>query len=185
MFEKPSPDEQMEVHSMPQSDSQKLTESQKIMLEIKELKQKNKLATYARILEEIEEFPDDESVSYSTVRRVITGSTDKASSFSFEHVLVPIRDALIRLQEKDIGGPISPEYVDSLKHIILLQTEENARMQEQNETLNDDIAFLRQQIQKKDERMDRKDAIIEQKEAVIQQLRAERDELLKRLGDKR
>lgn len=183
MKHEPSLDEQKEVHELP-AELQKLTESQKIMLEIQELKAKNRQATYARILEEIDEYPDDEHVSYSTLRRVITSTVDKAASFSFDHVLVPTRDALLRLRDKDIGGPISPEYVDSLKHMILLQTEENARLQEQNELLNDSIAFLRQQIQKKDERMDRKDAIIEQKEALIERLRAERDELQKRLGAK-
>ena len=167
-------DEQMEVHTVPQ------TESQKIIAEIKELKNQNPFATYARIVEEVEASGNGESVGLSTVRRVFAKNSEtKASSFSFDHVLCPMRDALKRLKEKDIGSAISPELVDALKSIILVQSEEIVLLQEQNEQLADQLAAWKEQIHRKDERMDRKDAIIEQKERKIAELENEKRALQK------
>lgn len=171
-------DEQMEVHTVPQ------TESQKIIAEIKELKRENPFATYARIIEEVSAVVDAdghrESVGMSTVRRVFAkNSESKASSFSFDHIFCPIRDALKRLKEKDIGSAISPELVDALKSIILVQSEEIVLLQEQNEQLADQLAAWKEQIRRKDERMDRKDAIIEQKERKIAELEEEKRALQK------
>lgn len=169
MSDWPSTDEHLEVHELPQ------TESQKVIAEIKELKRQNPFATYARIIDEVGAVVDAdghrESVGMSTVRRVFAkNSESKASSFSFDHILCPIRDALKRLQEKDIGSAISPELVDALKSLILVQSEEIVLLQEQNEQLAEELAAWKEQIRRKDERMDRKDGIIEQKEQKIAEL---------------
>ena len=151
------------------------TESQKVISEIKELKRQNPFATYARIIDEVSAAVDadghHESVGMSTVRRVFAkNSESKASSFSFDHILCPIRDALKRLKEKDIGSAISPELVDALKSLILVQSEEIVILQEQNEQMAEELAAWKEQIRRKDERMDRKDGIIEQKEQKIAEL---------------
>lgn len=165
------------MNNLPSTDEQigglylALTSSQEIIAEIKTLKKQNPFATYARIIEEVETL--GESVGISTIRRVFaTGSESKAGSFSYEHILCPIKEALERLRVKDLGSPISPELVDALKSIILVQSEEIAMLQEQNEQLAGTIAFCKDQIQRKDTRMDRKDAIIEQKEQKITELEA-------------
>lgn len=156
MNSRPSTDEHTGGSNVPQ------TETQKIITEIKTLKKENKMATYARIIEEVEAQGDGESVSLSTVRRVFaTGSESKSSSFSYDHVLLPIRDALLRLKEKDYGGPVSPDLIDALKSIILVQSEENARLQDLNEHLEKRVTFLLEQIALKDRRMDEKDQIIQ------------------------
>lgn len=183
MSDWPSTDEHLEVHELPQ------TESQKVIAEIKELKRQNPFATYARIIDEVGAVVDAdghrESVGMSTVRRVFAkNSESKASSFSFDHILCPIRDALKRLQEKDIGSAISPELVDALKSLILVQSEEIVLLQEQNEQLADQLAAWRDQIRRKDERMDRKDAIIAEQAKEIRELRSRVDELAAQLMGK-
>lgn len=172
MSDWPSRNEYQEVHEVPQ------TESQKIIAEIKELKKQNPFATYARIIDEVDAAGGGESVGMSTVRRVFAKNSEaKASSFSYDHILCPMRDALKRLKEKDIGSSISPELVDALKSLILVQSEEIVILQEQTEQLADQLAAWRDQIRRKDERMDRKDDIIAEQAKEIRELRARVDAL--------
>lgn len=146
-----------------QNGGKEMPEARDAILEIKELKKANPKATYARIIEEVNTAEDEESTCLSSVRRVFAqGSENKAGGFSYEHTLVPIRDALKRLQMKDLPSMAGADMVDALKSMIHIQNEEIASLHEYKEHLEERIKFLLDQIEKKDRRMDEKDEIIRQ-----------------------
>ena len=138
-----------------------MPEARTAITEIKELKRANPKATYARIIDEVNTADDDESVSLSTLRRIFQdGSEATAGSFNYEHILVPVRDALKRLQMNDLSGVAGADVVDALKSMIHIQDEEIASLHAYKEHLEARIEFLLSQIEKKDRRMDEKDEII-------------------------
>lgn len=135
------------------------TESQRIISEIKALKKSNKLASYHRIIEQVES--DGGTVSLSTLRRICAeGSEANASSFTHDTILVPVRDALKKLQAKDLPNMPDADVVDALKAVIHVQDEEIANLHDMRDHLEKRIAFLLEQIERKDRRMDEKDEII-------------------------
>ena len=138
-----------------------MPEARNAIREIKELKKANTKATYARIIEEVQAAEGEESVSLSTLRRIMAeGSESSAGSFNYEHILIPVRDALKRLQMKDLSGVAGADVVDALKSMIHIQDEEIASLHAYKEHLEARIEFLLSQIEKKDRRMDEKDEII-------------------------
>ena len=146
-------DEQNGGHEMP--------EARDAIREIKALKQANSKATYARIIEEVQAAEGKESVSLSTLRRIMAeGSESSAGSFNYEHILVPVRDALKRLQMADISAVTGTDMVDALKSMIHIQDEEIASLHAYKEHLEARIEFLLKQIELKDRRMDEKDDMI-------------------------
>ena len=140
-----------------------MPEARTAIMEIKELRRANPRATYARIIEEVESAEDGESVSLSSLRRVCAeGSEASAGNFSYEHTLIPIREALKRLQMKDLSGVAGADVVDALKSMIHIQDEEIASLHTYKDHLETRIEFLLSQIEKKDRRMDEKDEMIRQ-----------------------
>jgi len=138
-----------------------MPEARTAIMEIKELRRANPKATYARIIEEVEAADGDDSVSLSTLRRICAdGSEATAGSFNYERILIPVRDALKRLQMKDLSGVAGADVVDALKSMIHIQDEEIASLHAYKDHLEARIEFLLKQIELKDRRMDEKDAII-------------------------
>jgi len=138
-----------------------MPEARNAIREIKELKKANPKATYARIIEEVDAAEGEESVSLSTLRRIFAeGSESTAGSFNYEHILVPVRDALKSLQMKDISTVAGADVVDALKSMIHIQDEEIASLHAYKEHLETRVEFLLEQIRLKDRRMDEKDEII-------------------------
>lgn len=135
-----------------------LTRSQELIRQLKEIKRSNEI-TYPRIMERMEK--NGKFVSLTTLRRVFAdGSEMNADSFNYENTLLPIAEALLNVEDlptKD--GPYAAE-IDGLKSVIHVQNEEIARLHELKEHLESRIAFLLEQIDKKDRRMDEKDEII-------------------------
>ena len=140
---------------------QGMPEARTAIMEIKELKRANPKATYARIIEDVDAADGDESVSLSTLRRICAdGSEATAGSFNYEHILIPVRDALKRLQMKDLSAVPGADVVDMLKSMIHIQDEEIASLHAYKDHLEERIVFLLDQIRLKDRRMDEKDEII-------------------------
>lgn len=138
-----------------------MPEARTAIMEIKELRRANPKATYARIIEEVEAADGEDSVSLSTLRRICAdGSEATAGSFNYERILIPVRDALKRLQMKDVSGVAGADVVDALKSMIHIQDEEIASLHAYKDHLEARIEFLLKQIELKDRRMDEKDAII-------------------------
>lgn len=134
-----------------------MEKSQAIIKQIKEAKQKNKIP-YHKIMEELTE-NGVPAISMTTLRRVCAnGSESRASSFSYEGTLLPIAEAVKRIDE---GNDDSPKEVKDLKTVI---------------------CYLADQISEKDalisrliDRLDQKDEIIrqfiadlKQKDSIIQ-----------------
>ena len=125
------------------------------------MRRANPKATYARIIEEVEAADGEDSVSLSTLRRICAdGSEASAGSFNYERILIPVRDALKRLQMKDLSGVAGADVVDALKSMIHIQDEEIASLHAYKDHLESRIEFLLEQIKLKDRRMDEKDEII-------------------------
>ena len=101
-------------------------------------------------------------VSLTTLRRVFAdGSELNANNFNYESTLLPIAEVL--LEAEDVPTPIDSPYakeIDALKAVIHVQVEEIARLHDIKEHLESRIAFLLEQIERKDRRMDEKDEII-------------------------
>ena len=132
------------------------TPAQELVRQLKEAK-KQKEFTYPRILERLEQ--NGKFVSLTTLRRVFADGSD-GSNFNYETTLLPIAEVL--LDPEDVpteDGPYAKE-IDALKSVIHVQNEEIARLHELKEHLEDRVAFLLEQIDKKDRRMDEKDEII-------------------------
>lgn len=111
-----------------------------------------------------------EPVSETAIRRVFKKGSEENDSFNYEHTLRPIAQALLVLDGgEDAVAQASTkaflainEYKDE-KIAELEQRIEGLRKQHEArcEEYETRMAFLRNQIEKKDERMDRKDGIIE------------------------
>lgn len=153
MDTEPSTHDTMEVSRM------ELTKSQELIKQLKEIKAANEI-TYPRILERMEK--NGKPVSLTTLRRVFAdGSEANAATFSYENTLLPIAEVLLNVE--DIPTPIDSPYareIDGLKAVIHTQNEEIVRLHEIKEHLDARIAFLLDQIEKKDRRMDEKDEMI-------------------------
>lgn len=153
MATKPSTQEQKGCPSM------ELTKSQELIRQLKEVKAKNEI-TYPRIIERMEK--NGKFVSLTTLRRVFAdGSEGNAASFSYENTLMPIAEAILQAEDvpTDANSPYSKE-IDALKAVIHVQNEEIARLHDIKEHLDSRVAFLLEQIEKKDRRMDEKDEMI-------------------------
>ena len=136
-----------------------LTKAQELITQLKEAKARNEV-TYPRIIERLEKI--GKPLSLTTLRRVFAdGSEANAGSFSYENTLIPLAEVLLNIE--DVPTPEDSPYahdIDALKSVIHCQNEELARMHEIKEHLEGRIAFLLEQIEKKDRRMDEKDEII-------------------------
>lgn len=136
-----------------------LTKAQELITQLKEAKARNEV-TYPRIIERLEKI--GKPLSLTTLRRVFAdGSEANAGSFSYENTLIPLAEVLLNIE--DVPTPADSPFahdIDALKSVIHCQNEELARMHEIKEHLEDRIAFLLEQIEKKDRRMDEKDEII-------------------------
>ncbi len=136
-----------------------LTRSQELIKQLKEVKAKNEI-TYPRIMERLEK--TGKYVSLTTLRRVFAdGSEMNANNFSYENTLMPIAEVLLNVE--DVPTPDNSPYakeIDGLKAVIHVQNEELARLHEMKEHLEGRIAFLLEQIERKDRRMDEKDEMI-------------------------
>ena len=152
-----------------------LQRSRDLILQLKKAKVELEY-TMPRIEEEILKL--GKSVSASTLKRVFReGSEDSASSFSFEHTLLPIAEVL--LAAEDIPTPEGSPYaleLELLKAELRVQTERVESLLERNRLLEDRVTFLLSQIERKDRRMDEKDEM-------IRKIMLERDELRKRVED--
>lgn len=136
-----------------------LTKSQELIRQLKEIKSKNEI-TYPRILERMEK--NGKYVSLTTLRRVFAdGSETNANSFSYENTLLPIAEALLNVEDRPTpaDSPYAAE-INGLKAVIHVQNEEIARLHDLKEHLESRIAFLLEQIDRKDRRMDEKDDMI-------------------------
>lgn len=134
------------------------TKAQELIRRLKDAKQQNEV-TYPRILERMEK--NGKYVSLTTLRRVFAdGSEANAQSFSYENTLLPIAEALLKIENvPTVDSPYAKE-IDSLKAVIHVQNEEIARLHDIKEHLENRITFILEQIEKKDRRMDEKDDII-------------------------
>lgn len=107
-----------------------------------------------------------EPVSESAIRRVFKKDSEKTENFNYDHTLRPIAQALLVVE--------NPEDTD-VKAFLAINDYKDAQIEElkrQKENMREQfekrcheyetrMAFLRDQIEKKDDRMDRKDAMIE------------------------
>lgn len=134
------------------------TKAQDLIKKLKDAKQQNEI-TYPRILERMER--NGKYVSLTTLRRVFAdGSEANAQSFSYENTLLPIAEALLKVENvPTVDSPYAKE-IDGLKAVIHVQNEEIARLHDIKEHLENRITFILEQIEKKDRRMDEKDEII-------------------------
>ena len=131
-----------------------------IIREVKAIRAENKI-TYIDIMEEMEKLDRASVVSLSTLRRVFRdGSETKAGSFNYEHILIPIRDAMRSLAKEQKPESERDKELDGYKAVIRVQNEELDRLIELNEHLQNRVEFLVEQINLKDRRMDEKDEMI-------------------------
>ena len=136
-----------------------LSQKQELIKQLKEAKTKNEI-TYPRIMERMEK--NGKYISLTTLRRVFAdGSEINASSFSLENTLMPIAEVLLEVE--DVPTPENSPYaseINGLKAVIHVQNEEIVKLTDLKEHLESRVAFLLEQIEKKDRRMDEKDEII-------------------------
>ena len=134
--------------------------AQEIVKEIKAIRAEWKI-TYIDIMEEMERINPASVVSLSTLRRIFRdGSETKASSFNFEEILLPVYTAVKALDGKPKDDSPYEKELDGYRAVIRVQNEELDRLIELKEHLEERVAFLIEQIGKKDRRMDEKDEII-------------------------
>lgn len=138
------------------------TKSEKLIQQAKDIKQTKKLQL-SDIMKEIKTENGVPVVSLSTLRRVFAdGSEDRSSRFRYEETLVPIIEAIRRIDGSSDEPPQTDE-IKALKMLVDLQKEELDRKNEMVQRLID--------------RLDQKDEIIrqlvydmKQKDRFIQQL---------------
>lgn len=147
--------------------SQMENRAKQIIQEVKEIKEKGKY-TYNDILEIMEQTDSASVVSLSTLRRVFRdGSESKSTSFNYEEILLPIYNAVKKLDKTPkVKSPFEKE-LEGFKSVIRVQAEELDRLFEMKEHLDERVDFLVGQIKIKDaiiqdfmKKMDEKDAII-------------------------
>lgn len=124
-----------------------VSKSEKIIQQAKDIKQTKNLQ-YSDIMKEIRTENGVPVVSLTTLRRVLAdGSENRASRFNYEETLLPILDAIKRIDGgSDDAQPT--EEIKALKMLIDLQNEELARKDALTKRLID--------------RLDQKDEIIKQ-----------------------
>ena len=132
-----------------------------IIRECKAIRAENKI-TYITIMEQMEENDPTHVVSLSTLRRFFRdGSENKASSFNFEEILLPIHNAMLALEKTPRPQTEHDKELEGYKAVIRVQNDELDRLLEMKEHLEARVTFLLEQIEKKDRRMDEKDALIQ------------------------
>ena len=105
-------------------------------------------------------------ISMTTLRRVFAENSEHDDSFNYDRTIRPIARVLLYTDNDQ-----AEDDVPSLKAIIRLKNEELDSVREQIASIVDNcekrvseyehrLAFLRDQIEKKDSRMDEKDQII-------------------------
>ena len=133
-----------------------LTSTQEVILKLKAFKNENEL-TLPRIMDMIE--TNGEYISMTTLRRVFAANSENEDRFSYDKTIRPIARAL--LFQADDAPNVE---VEGLKAVIRLKNEEIELLQDQIKSLKAvyerRLAFLLDQIDKKDKRMDEKDEII-------------------------
>ena len=136
-----------------------------IITTLKKVRQENGLS-YQRIIELVEQ--NGEYVSMSTVKKVFEDGSE-TFGFQYERTLKPIADAVLGIYSDT--AIVSEDEVAALKAIIQYKgeriTELEARLEQIEEQYADRLAFLKEQIMKKDERIDRRDQMIERLLAVL------------------
>ena len=133
---------------------------QSLIVYIQHAKEEHKI-TYMDIMEKMAELDECTMVSLSTLRRVCRqGAEMKASSFNYEEILIPIYNAVKALVISPKEKTEIDKELDGYKAVIRVQNEELDRLIELKEHLEERVAFLLEQIDKKDRRMDEKDEII-------------------------
>ena len=140
-----------------------LTNTQEVILRLKAIKKENEL-TLPRIMDMIE--ANGDYLSMTTLRRVFAASSEQDDSFSYDKTIRPIARALLFQDEYDGKESVSPSMeIEGLKAVIRLKNEEIDLMKEQIEAIKGvyerRVAFLLDQIDKKDKRMDEKDKLIQ------------------------
>ena len=144
---------------IPGESSMEFKNTHDLIVELKRAKKESEY-TIPRIEEEI--LRRGKSVSPSTLKRVFKeGSEDSPAGFSVDHTLIPIADVLLPKVDVPVaeGSPCSVE-IELLKAELRVQTERVESLQARNDILEGRIAFLLEQIEKKDRRMDEKDELI-------------------------
>jgi hypothetical protein len=128
------------------------TKAQELIRQLKEAKSRNEI-TYPRLIEMLDRI--GKPVSLTTLRRVFAdGSESNAGSFSYEHTLIPIAEALLNVEDVPSAHD-SPE-IDGLKAVIHVQNEEIARLHELKDHLESRITFFLVQLYKKRPQTDRR-----------------------------
>lgn len=141
--------------------------AQEKIIYIQHAKEENKI-TYDDIMVKMAELDEYTMPSLSTLRRVCKrGAEQKATSFNYEEILVPIYNAVKAIEDSPREKTDRDKELDGYKAVIRLQDDELDRlieMIEQHEDmkkhLEERIAFLISQIELKDKLMDQKDEII-------------------------
>lgn len=115
-----------------------------LILKFKEIKKKTGLS-YRDICKEIER--RGKFVSMSSIRRVFKeGSEMNASSFSYDHTLLPIAEVLFSDEDALVDPEPFEGEVDNLKTIIHVQDEEIGNLHDLIDHMESSVAFLKSQI---------------------------------------
>lgn len=152
MDEKPSNFEMLGESEM------EMKPSWELIKKLKEAK-KDKEITFPRLIERLEK--NGTPISLTTLRRVFADNSEQNDSFSYESTLMPLAEVLLTYD--DVPTPENNVYtkeIDGLKAVIHTQNEEIVKLHEIQNHLENRIAFLLEQIEKKDKRMDEKDVLI-------------------------
>ena len=159
--------------------------SQALIKELKKIKKEKKI-TYPVIMEKLT-VDGTPKVSMTTLRRVFAnGSENRASSFNYETTLLPIADAIKRIDSSYDDSPQAKE-IEGLKAVTLVQGEELDRILELKEHLDISVKYLTEQITEKDKLVKRLIDRLDQKDDVIQQFIVDlrqKDEIIKCLSAK-
>ena len=152
MDEKPSNFEMLGESEM------EMKPSWELIKKLKEAK-KDKEITFPRLIERLEK--NGTPISMTTLRRVFADNSEQNDSFSYENTLMPLAEVLLAYD--DVPTPENNVYtkeIDGLKAVLHTQNEEIVKLHEIQNHLENRIAFLLEQIEKKDKRMDEKDVLI-------------------------
>lgn len=129
-----------------------------LIFRLKSVREERKLSL-PDIMEMIEK--NNDYISMTTLRRVFADGSE-CLDFSYDKTIRPIVNALLSSEEEE--APAAAAEIDLLKAVI---RQKNETIDVLNERINlircesdKRLAFLRDQIEKKDRRMDEKDAII-------------------------
>lgn len=128
-----------------------------LIFRLKSVREERKLSL-PDVMEMIEK--NNDYISMTTLRRVFADGSE-CLDFSYDKTIRPIVNALLSSEEE---APAAAAEIDLLKSVIRLKNETIDSLKERIDTIKSEydrrLAFLRDQIEKKDRRMDEKDAII-------------------------